>query len=401
MASKPDSATSVPSDPSTPKSKLNAPQKQSSLLPQLVDAQKQIVAMQWELKSLKATSQDEREQSKELHRRIQELEEDNADLSAEKETMEDRHESHMEELQFLQNEFFCIKSHLVKLKNEMTEFNKILNWSNQSGISLIGESQGGGWFSSNKPKDQPDPTQFENMASRLVDRQEFTVLVLDSTITSLKEILEEYVPPAPGKMVEEINEYAPVVEPPPPVVVEEPKHPRAAPMKRGESDRKRHVSISEIPEPESLKDGFGSQLPPIMEKKKSKRGGLIKKLSRKMSSRNTKAVHNKSEHSEEMSNIIHQMFKENQIRFAQYVETGEQNFKSYAKSRKSWGLSNILPNFKTSSSSNSPSSTDKFQEVTMSKAGKQRSQRMGGTFLSPTVSPRQNLEKRRQERRNK
>jgi hypothetical protein len=77
-------------------------------------------------------------------------------------------------------------------------------------------------------------------------------------------------------------------------------------------------------------------------KKLSSRKGMFKKFS---SRRVVVAVDKKEQQKEEdMGNLIHEVFKANQIRFAQYLESknddsnkeGGHHFTDYANSRQSW-----------------------------------------------------------------
>jgi hypothetical protein len=62
----------------------------------------------------------------------------------------------------------------------------------------------------------------------------------------------------------------------------------------------------------------------------SSRKGMLKKFS-------SRSVVDKEQKEEDMGNFIHEIFKANQIRFAQYLESDSKgHFTDYANSRKSW-----------------------------------------------------------------
>ena len=305
-----------------------------TVLPQLAESQKQVVALKWELQEVKRLHESERDMSVRYQQRIQELEEETTDLKEENDTLQDRHEAHTEELRFLQTELFCVKSHLEKLKKELGNFQTLVQQGAEANSSF--------W------KSAPNYEELEDTSQRICDRQDFTIMVLDTTVKSLEEILEEYVPPVMAPVVDEEGEILPQEEeekeevPPPQSLPSAMKQPGGG---KG-SSTKRRVSITELEMPESrpsLSKGASSKKKKGLLKKLSSRK-LFKGSSRKL--KTTPSAEEELEHQQkqkQQNEFVTEMFKANQIRFAQYLQGNEgsqskRNFSNYQNSRTSWAL---------------------------------------------------------------
>lgn len=118
-----------------------------------------------------------------MQHRVDTLELENTDLLQEQDILNDRHQSHTEELRYMQNEFLCIKGHLQKLRNDMESLD-----------SLLVEQQ----IKQQQHKQSREEAQFtekvEEAIFKVKERQEFTCVFMDNTISSIDEILNEYIP---------------------------------------------------------------------------------------------------------------------------------------------------------------------------------------------------------------
>jgi cell division protein FtsB len=270
----------------------------TSYLSELAESQKKVVALQWELQMSHNVSH---AQASALRRQMQKLEGEIDDLKDEKATLNDRHDSHMEELTFLQCQLFMVHRHLVKLKNEVEQFQESLG-------------TGGFWGTRSKSNSQTETCE------RLQIRQEGTIIVLENTIGSLKEILEEYVPLK-----------APAVD----------ILPEAGVGLGLKVDEPKEKQYDALPLPSSR--------PPLASGENHSgllsSGGLLASFQRQFSSRrgmsspspSTKnlddVVNDVVQEEDRMGNFVSELFKANQIHFAQYMHQsgGTRRFSEFDK----------------------------------------------------------------------
>jgi len=141
-------------------------------------------SLQFELQQWKELYHKEQRQ---LQRRIDTLEVENIDLLQEQDILNDRHQSHTEELRYMQNEFLCIKGHLLKLRNDMESLDGLLLSQQQKQRQQQKRS-----------REETDLAEkVEGAIFKLKERQEFTCVFMENTISSIDEILNEYIPEKP------------------------------------------------------------------------------------------------------------------------------------------------------------------------------------------------------------
>ncbi|CAJ1943859.1 unnamed protein product [Cylindrotheca closterium] len=122
-------------------------------------------------------------QQREMQHRIDTLEQENTDLKQEQDILNDRHQSHTEELRYMQNEFLCIKGHLNKLRNDMESLD-----------GLLIDQQLQQRQQKRSREEHQMAEKVEEAIFKVKERQEFTCVFMDNTISSIDEILNEYIP---------------------------------------------------------------------------------------------------------------------------------------------------------------------------------------------------------------
>lgn len=148
--------------------------KQMSIQKALKTELKQTETLQCEIRKLKVVV---KHQTARLQQRIENLQQENQELLEEADILNDRHQSHTEELRYMQNEFLCIKGHLEKLRGDMESLDRALQTSIAQGKRAPRQNE-----------------QLETSIFKLKERQEFTCVLMDNTISSIDEIINEYVP---------------------------------------------------------------------------------------------------------------------------------------------------------------------------------------------------------------
>ena len=118
-----------------------------------------------------------------MQHRIDTLELENTDLLQEQDILNDRHQSHTEELRYMQNEFLCIKGHLNKLRNDMESLD-----------GLLIEQQLQQRQQKRSREEHQLAEKVDEAIFKVKERQEFTCVFMENTISSIDEILNEYIP---------------------------------------------------------------------------------------------------------------------------------------------------------------------------------------------------------------
>ena len=427
-----------------------------------LQSQKQIVALQWEVNNLRKLSQTEHhEHSKTtslLEQRIHELEDETTMLKERNGRLEDRHESHTEELMFLQTELFCVQTHLTKLRKQIEEFRTLMVQKKK-----YKKRRSSKVFSRKGKKLADLRSQLEAKSERLSDRSEFTITVLDTTVTSLEEILSEYnsvvssvaTPPVvededeeekegDGKGDDDTNkeetkvdeEEAAAIAAAAAIAGNEGKAPIESTVRSSLKSRRtsrpgmqKRVSIAnmEMPQPTTRQEPENnnrrnSDLRSSFSEQKKGNKSSKRLLLKGMSSRRLIKQQQKAElEEEEQRKLVEEMFKTNQMRFAQYQKEQQERLRQspsasrrelvakrhsneYQDSRRSWVVNPASREAELNNIKSELNDLAKFQleqQTSLDSQEKDLEEREKNLLAaSPSASPSSSPEKKGSDKRN-